>query len=315
MPFTVNRSLNIPNTGDLPGAWGTTAVNANMNALDGQLGGVVTVSLTNVNVTLTSNTSGTITPSAGPTQSDNAVVKFSGTLTGNCTITFPYPGYYIVENGCTVGTFYVQARASGTGNVIGLPPGEPCHVYSDGTNMKYVNMGRVGEYMDMAVSTTPPWMTACTVQPYLPCMGQTVSIATFAALAALLGTTFGGNGLTHIGLPDMSNRFRIPIDLSGSSRVTLAGSGITGTLFGAAGGSEFMQSHLHTSTFSAKISYSLGNTYTDGGSGPPVTVIQAGPNANVPVTIATTMPTATNGTGSSQNMPPSLVAGITFIKT
>jgi hypothetical protein len=37
-------------------------------------------------------------------------------------------------------------RATGTGNVIGLPPGEAVEVYCDGTNMDFVGLDRVGSY-------------------------------------------------------------------------------------------------------------------------------------------------------------------------
>ena len=101
MPNDPLKGLNTPNTGDLSGAWGTAAVNPNFTVVGGYLGGVQTVSLTNANVSLSISTgvigTGSITPGAGPVQAANAVLKFSGTLTGNCDITFPCPGYWIVE--------------------------------------------------------------------------------------------------------------------------------------------------------------------------------------------------------------------------
>lgn len=328
MPNTVNKALNTPNTGDLSGAWGTTAVNNNMTVIDGLFGGVQSVSLTNANVSLSISTgsigTGSITAGAGPVQSDNAVLRFIGTLTGNCDITFPAPGFWIVENNCTVGAFYVRARAAGTGNLIGLPPGEPCHIYNDGTDCKYVNMGRVGEFLDLCVATTPSWMNAGTVPPYLPCVGTaTYSFTTYPALGAMLGSTFGGNGITTFGVPDLANRARVSIDTAGAGRLTFAGSNITGTLFGASGGSQALSAHTHTATtgtesathahtYAARTGVSLSGGGAD-------TVPSGGPSTTTSSTETAThthaVSISTSGLGGAGNVQPSMIFGVTFIKT
>ncbi|GAA4503242.1 tail fiber protein [Hymenobacter ginsengisoli] len=41
---------------------------------------------------------------------------------------------------------------------------------------------------------------------WLPCQGQLLSVAQYQALFSLLGTTFGGNGQTTFGLPDLRGR-------------------------------------------------------------------------------------------------------------
>lgn len=342
MPNSVNKALNEPDTGSLVGAWGTTALNNNFTVIDGYLGGVQTVSLTNVNVSLSISTgtigTGSITPGAGPVQADNAVIKFTGTLTGNCDITFPCPGFWIVENNCTVGAFYVRARASGTGNLIGIPPGEPCHIYNDGTDAKYVDMGRVGQFLDLCVATTPAWITACTVPPYLPCVGTaTYTSSVFPALAAMLGSTFGGNGVTTFGVPDLANRIRIPIDTAGAGRITFAGSAITGTLLGAVGGAQNQSTvvaHAHSVTDAGHIhqmfavgaataaNTALSTTYVpvsrafaDGGD---YVMAQAAVTATLGKTSTATTNIVIATTGGSTafvTVPPAMIFGVTFIKT
>src|SRR4051812_32253713 len=42
---------------------------------------------------------------------------------------------------------------------------------------------------------------------YMTCQGQILSIAQNTALFSLLGTTYGGNGQTTFGLPDLQGRF------------------------------------------------------------------------------------------------------------
>jgi microcystin-dependent protein len=44
---------------------------------------------------------------------------------------------------------------------------------------------------------------------YMTCQGQLLNIAQYSALYALLGTTFGGNGQTTFGLPNLQGRMPI----------------------------------------------------------------------------------------------------------
>lgn len=321
MPNDPLKGLNTPNTGDLTGAWGTAAVNPNFTVVGGYLGGIATVSLTNANVSLSIASgvigTGSITPGAGPVQAANAVLKFSGALSGNCVITFPCPGFWIVKNNCTVGAFYAAARANGTGNIIGLPPGMDVHIYNDGTDCSFCDLGMPGQFLDLCVSTTPAWMSACTVLPYLPCVGSTTySFSTYPALAALLGSTFGGNGITTFGVPDLAGRVRMPIDSTGS-RITFAGSAITGTLLGAVGGNQNVQAHTHTATVTDPghtHNYTGSITPTGGAGGIDLlknfTTLASG-TAVTGISVAN----ATFGSGASGNVQPSMIFGVTFIKT
>lgn len=318
MPNTSNMGLNIPATGDLPGAWGTTAVNANMTVLDGVNAGNQTISLTGSSATTLSIATGvigtgSITPSAGPTQSANRTIAFSGTLSSNCVVTMPRPGSWIVKNGCT-GAFYVQMRAVGTGNLIGIPPGEFVEVVCDGTNMDFVGLDRVGSYMRLAVATTPAWMSACTVQPYLPCNSSTVTylISTYPALGASLGSTFGGNGITTFGLPDKSNKVGVPLGTS----LTTTNCGIDGTVLGASGGTTAMQAHTHVANVTDPghvHAYTTALGFTNGQFGGPSPTTN-GITSTLPNTTGITVANATTGTGSSGNVQPTIVDGIEFIR-
>ena len=79
------------------------------------------------------------------------------------------------------------------------------------------------------------------------CAGQTLAISQYNALFALLGTTFGGNGVSTFQLPDMRGRIAI-------SQGT--GAGLTTRVMGETSGNENasilisnMPSHTHTATF------------------------------------------------------------------
>lgn len=325
MPNTNNIALNIPATGDLPGAWGTTAVNANMTVVDGILAGSQAISLTGSSATTLAIATGvigtgSISPGAGPTQSANRVIAFSGTLSSNCVVTMPRPGSWIVKNGCIVGSFSLQMRATGTGNLIGLPPGEAIEVYCDGTNMDFVGLGRVGSYMRLAVTATPAWMSACTVLPYLPCNSSTVTylISTYPALGASLGSTFGGNGVTTFGVPDKTNKVGVPI----GALLTSGNCGFDGSALGASGGTTSLQSHSHTAVSSVTDpghvhSIVANGTISRGGSDKCAdetnqTTSMATQTATTNITVSTAI--GTTGVGNSGNVQPTIIDGIEFIR-
>ncbi len=223
------------------------------------------------------------------------------------------------DNQCTVGAFAVAIQpANLTGNLVCLPPGEKTQVFFNGTDVDFVGLGRVGSFLDLAVSTTPLWMSASSKQPYLPCDGATYSTSVFPALGAILGSTFGGNGITTFGLPDFRNRLALPIDVSGQGRVTNAVSGVDGTAMGSAGGDQRMQSHTHTATVTDPGHRHAMNTGVNAGatgSAERAEVNTLGAYNSGTATTGITVANANNGTGSSQNMPPVVVFGVRFIKT
>ncbi|HZZ89343.1 MAG TPA: tail fiber protein [Caulobacteraceae bacterium] len=81
------------------------------------------------------------------------------------------------------------------------------------------------------------------IRNFATCDGQTLSIAQNAALFSLLGTTYGGNGVTTFQLPDL--RGRVPLNFG-------QGPGLSNYNLGQTGGSEAVTlnqqsvpSHLH----------------------------------------------------------------------
>ena len=84
---------------------------------------------------------------------------------------------------------------------------------------------------------------------WLLCSGAAVSRSTYAALFAIVGTTYGtGDGSTTFNLPDLRGRAVAGVDNMGgtaANRITSGGSGIVGTTLGAAGG---LQTHTLATT-------------------------------------------------------------------
>ena len=312
------KLLATPTRGSDVGTW-DTPINGDITAIGAMLGGFTTVSLTNAPVTLTAP-SGAPTPGGGPTQIQNSLIIFTGTLSANCAVTFPLPGQYNILNNCVVGSFYVQL-SGGAGNKIGVPPGQAISVFSNGTNMQFISLPPPGSYWDYAGAGVPAWIGACTVAPWKLCDGSILNIADWPNLYAEIGSAYGGNGLTTFGLPDLRNRSRFMLDTNQgglSNRITTAVSNINGQAIGAAGGNQAMQQHTHAATVTDPGHFH--NVTAGGGAGPTVLApISGGPigasyNTNSAAT-GISVSNANAGAGASQNMPPAMIAGLTFIKT
>lgn len=92
----------------------------------------------------------------------------------------------------------------------------------------------IGTILDFAAATAPTG--------YLVCDGSAVSRSTYAALFAVIGTTWGsGNGSTTFNVPDFRGRTSI-----GSGTGT--GGNATAHALGSKGGDEELQSHSHNLT-------------------------------------------------------------------
>ncbi len=98
------------------------------------------------------------------------------------------------------------AAAVGAGLLVfagrpALPGGDEAHAATTGFDPF------IGEIMLFAGNFPP--------QGYAFCDGQLLSIAQNTALFSILGTTYGGNGQTTFGLPDL--RGRVPLHVGGSA--------------------------------------------------------------------------------------------------
>lgn len=87
----------------------------------------------------------------------------------------------------------------------------------------------------MPTGVVLPYAGSSAPSGYTLCFGQAVSRTTFAALFAVIGTTYGaGDGSTTFNLPDLRGRVVAGADAMGGSAANRLGSGVTGGITGAA---------------------------------------------------------------------------------
>jgi microcystin-dependent protein len=103
---------------------------------------------------------------------------------------------------------------------------------------------------------------------FAQCNGQTLPISSYSLLYAVLGTTYGGNGTTNLGLPDL--RGRVPMGAGN-------GAGLSNRNMGQEGGLENIT--LSVNNLPAHTHSLSGVTLTPGASGKGVTVANT-PNGN-----------------------------------
>lgn len=161
----------------------------------------------------------------------------------------------------------------------------------------------VGEIYDFAGLVVPARSLAC--------LGQAVSRITYALLFAVIGTTFGaGDGTNTFNLPP-PGCVRAGADPS-SVHLTSASLGVAATV-GVVGGSELLQSHAHALTdpghlhnFPTGLGYN--NTAGSAGREPAQADHDNSPvSTELTNSVTTGITLATAGTGTSQNVQPTMI--------
>lgn len=214
------------------------------------------------------------------------------------------------------GTFKITHNASTLilpgGYDITTAPGDTFIVISDAS-------GNARVYAYQRVSQPPPVMPIGTILDFagssapsyfLLCYGQAISRTAYAALFAVIGTTYGvGDASTTFNLPDCRGRVAAGKDNMGgtsANRLTNQSGGLNGDTLGDTGGEETVtltssQMPSHTHTFSDTTSSDGAHTHTVTGSagGTILAFSSSASNLNVPsgsnVGSAGTLTAASNG--------------------
>lgn len=272
MPSTYSPDLRIEliANGEQSGSWGATT-NTNLGTLiEDAISGLASVSVVSANQALTAL-------NGIADQARCAAISLSTVTSANFNVYVPpVTKLYVVNNSslytATVYCSTVLGNTTAAGTGVSIPAGKSVLLRSDGVDIvEQVNhiqgnltvggnlaisgsttlsadptlalQAATKQYVDSAAAGSSPsgalvmWPTATAPTGWLLCNGAAVSRATYAALFAVIGTTFGsGDGSTTFNLPDY--RDRMPIGASTISSI------------GGTGGSKdaIVVSHTHTAS-------------------------------------------------------------------
>jgi hypothetical protein len=120
MAVTTYKGAYLPTVSGDAGVWGTLLNTTTFPVFDANLGGIVTKSLSNVNVSLSA------------TESQACILRLTGALSGNVQITTACQGFTIVEN-LTTNAFTVTFT-NGVGTPVTIFQGGRTVVITDSTN-------------------------------------------------------------------------------------------------------------------------------------------------------------------------------------
>jgi hypothetical protein len=138
--YSTDLKLELMVTGEQAGLWGDIT-NTNLNLVQQAIAGVEAISIAGG-----AQTTALVMTNATLSNARNAVIKLTGTITGNQVVTVPngIEKTYIVQNS-TIGAFTVEFKtASGTGPTFSATDKGFKIVYSDGTNITDVPLGVPG---------------------------------------------------------------------------------------------------------------------------------------------------------------------------
>ena len=153
--FSTDLKLELMATGENSGTWGTKT-NTNLNLVQQAIAGFESIALTSTNTTL-------VMTDATISNARNAVLKFTGTITANCTV-FVASGIektYILENG-TSGAFTLALnQVGGTSAIFGATDKTTKLVYLDGTNANDLGLVNLTNPVTLTNKTlTTPTLTS-----------------------------------------------------------------------------------------------------------------------------------------------------------
>jgi hypothetical protein len=126
--YSSRLNLEIQTTGENSGTWGTIT-NNNLQKLEAAIKGYVAVAI--------ASTSDALTFEDGSTglEQDNAIIKLTGTLTGNTTMQCEaQENWFIVDNAATMGTYTLGFKPA-SGTAASLVASSKHLLYTDGSTM------------------------------------------------------------------------------------------------------------------------------------------------------------------------------------
>lgn len=215
--YSVNKGWTVPTVSGSAGTWGTILNSNTFAAIDNNLGGIVSLSLSSSNVTLSAS------------QTEALIIRCSGTLSANVQITLTpeagsgityASGFWTIHNNTTGN--YLLTVTNGVGAVALIPQGISTVVHADPTNGVFIAGARnstVGQVAPFIGSTVPGgWLKAngalvsrtsyAALWTYAQASGTIVTDANWTSSKAY-GCFSTGDTSTTFRLPDLREYFLI----------------------------------------------------------------------------------------------------------
>ena len=150
-------------------------------------------------------------------------------------------------------------------------------------------------------ATIVPWTTASVPTGFLECNGQAVSQATYSALYAIIGTTYGNPGGGNFNVPDLQDN--VPLGKSPTKNIASTGGENTVTSTGNVGGA----------TANATLSEAQLAPHSHPGGGNAGSPVGAFSNPGQPTFNPSGTGTTGSGSGHSHNMSATFTGDATSV--
>ena len=232
--FSTDLKLELMVTGENAGTWGDKT-NTNLNLIQQAIAGFQSISIAGG-----AQTTALTMDNAALSNARNAVIKLTGTITGNQIVTIPtgIEKTYIVENG-TVGAFTVEFKqAGGTGTTFSTTDKGIKILFADGTNINAVDLSTLSgtiataQIANLAVTSAKLASFAVTSARLATnaVTGVKISQSTITQ-SKLAANSVGSNQLISTGVTATSyTAANITVDADG--RITAASAGSAGAGMG-----------------------------------------------------------------------------------
>ena len=217
--YSAGKSLLVePGLGSYVNSW-YLPVNSNFGVIDATISGTTTIDASSITpgvpfvVLVFQDFEQNPTPQTNPLAGQNLRVRVTGSLSLDISVIIPAgtPGLWIIDNQ-TTGNYDVNVKTTDTSSVAISPlQGYMSLVFCDGVNVSFADLGtskteNINSPYSVQTGSLILFGSSSIPSGYLLCNGAAVSRTTYAALFAVIGTTWGaGDGINTFNVPSIPN--------------------------------------------------------------------------------------------------------------